>query len=282
MPIVVRDSFADDVDESYNPALDGWDGGLDPYDQATLSSKLITRVMASMPLLRFSPAKSLTIVVPFKLVGEGDENYYVYAVKRAYARWKGGGRLRQLEAKPLAVRTRWGAQFSEEFRSDTYTKTLHAKYAPYFDAYALELVRRATAMSQHDLKIAKQIGWLNALYNRRSMVSYSQLRPSQLGEAVRITRADCSGSIAASCHWANIIPEVDWRYTNTWVQIQFGRTVAGLADAVPGDVFFYGSPSHEALYLGGGLVWSFGSYPMKILRHDYRHDRNSIKRFVPL
>lgn len=280
---VVLDSFADAVDETYDPANDGVEDTPDPHGQATLLSRVTSPLATFLPLLSSAEAQSATIVVPYRQVGETSKpSYYIYAVKRGYAKWKGGGRLKKLEAKPLAARMDWQPSFSDEVGSKTYTQTLHHKWAPHFDAYALELVRRSSQMSARDMKIAKQIGWLNALYNRRSVVSYSQVRPSQLGEATRITRADCSGSIAASCHWASVLPEVDWRYTNTWVQISFGREVSGISDARPGDVILYGSPSHEALYLGGGLVWSFGSYPIKILRHDYRHDRAAIRRFVPL
>jgi hypothetical protein len=42
-----------------------------------------------------------------------------------------------------------------------------------------------------------------------------------------------------------------------------------------------GDPTHEALYLGGGRVWSFGSYPMKLLDVGYRGDMIAIRRFVP-
>lgn len=280
---IVFDSFTDVVDETYDPANDGVQDIPDPHDQATLLSRVTGPLATFLPLMSSAEAQSATIVVPYRQVGEATKpSYYIYAVKRGYAKWKGGGRLKALEAKPLAVRMDWQPSFSDEVGSKTYTQTLHNRWAPHFDTYALELVRRSSQMSARDLKIAKQIGWLNALYNRRSVVSYSQVRPSQLGEATRITRADCSGSIAASCHWADILSVVDWRYTNTWVQISLGREVPGIADAKPGDVILYGSPSHEALYLGDGLVWSFGSYPIKILRHDYRHDRNSIRRFVPL
>lgn len=278
MTVAVYDSFTD-VCEQHDPALDGWDG-INPKDRRTLVGLAPAPprfLMSTLGLL--APARS--IVVPYMAVGQGDESPYVYAVKRAWARSRGRGRLTQLMAKPLDVRRRWGPQFSEEFGASDYTKLRHQKLAPFFDALALDLVRQATAVSKRDLKIAKQIGWLNALYNRRTHVAYSQVRPSQLGSADRITRADCSGSIAGACDWAGILPEVDWRYTNTWIQITFGRPVATVRDALPGDVFLYGSPSHEALYLGDGMVWSFGSYPIKILRHDYRHDRRAIRRFLP-
>ena len=137
-------------------------------------------------------------------------------------------------------------------------------------------------VSARDKQIALQLRWHTALYNRRMSVLYSQLRPSQLGPAQWITRADCSGSVAGGCKWAAVLPTVDWRYTNTWSQIGFGHHVDSIANALPGDVILYGSPSHEALYLGHELVWSLGSYPIKILNYRYRHDLNTIRRFVPL
>lgn len=280
---VVHDDYADAVDETYNPELDGYDGD-SPYDRVTTLSRLTGLSVVHAPRALAARAPPPTIVVPFIPVGEGDHDRdAVYAVKRAWARYQGGiWRLRKLQSKPLEQRRRWGAPFSQEFGARTYTKARHQALAPFFDAYALKLLHSDSALTARDKQIAMQLSWHNALYNRRMQVAYSQVRPSQLGWAGLITRADCSGSVAGGCDWAKVLPAVDWRYTNTWVQNALGKPVPGLADAVPGDVFLYGSPSHEALYLGNGLVWSFGSFPIKILRHDYRHDRSAIRRFVPL
>lgn len=279
---VVYDSYADVVDESYDPSLDGWDVE-DPHKRATPITRIVTPL--HLDRLRAPQVPSFSLVVPFIQVGEGDHHRdAVYAVKRAYARSVSGYRLRDLMSKPLEVRRSWGPRFSDEFNQRNYTRTRHEKLAPYFDAFALSLLRSdlASQISPRDKQIALQMGWHNAVYNRRMSIFYSQARPSQLRPAEWITRADCSGSVAGGCAWAKILPAVDWRYTNTWGQVKFGRPVDGIRNAVPGDVIFYGSPSHEALYLGNGLVWSFGSYPAKILRHDYRHDRHSIRRFIPL
>lgn len=277
---VVYDSYEDVVDEQYDPALDGDDGD-EPGVRTTLLSPLSAR-LDRLRLVRLS-APTPSLVVPFVAVKEGNkERNAVYAVKRAYARSQGGLRLRKLMAKPLEVRRSWGPGFTKEFGQKTYTRARHEALAPHYDAFALSLLRAdQPEMSARDKQIAVQMGWHDALYNRRMSVIYSQLRPSQLGWASLITRADCSGSVAAGCHWAKIMPGVDWRYTNTWIQIHFGQRVSGVSAAKPGDVFLYGSPSHEALYLGGGLVWSFGSYPIKILRWNYRRDLNQIRRFVP-
>ncbi len=279
---LVVESFEDVVDENYDGSEDAVEDTQDPHDQTSLVARALYAVAPVRALLATTPTP--VVVVPFYPgVGEGDVSDRVYAVKRARARSVGAYRLRQLMAKPLAVRRTWGKQFSDEFGNDRYTLARHQTLAPHFDAYALELWnRKATELSPRDKRINRQVAWHQALYNRRFQVPYSQARPSQLYRPELITRADCSGSVAGGCAWAEILPAVDWRWTNTWIQVRFGAKIASIASARVGDVFFYGSPSHEALYLGGGLVWSFGSYPMRIVRWDYRADFHSIRRYLPL
>lgn len=286
MSVIVLTSFEDDVDTAYDGSLDGDDSG-SPEDiegRTSLVAKIPPPpafIMSARGLL--TPKPNQTIVVPFpEGVGQGDHSDAVYAVKRAWARKKGHGRLTMLESKKLAVRREWQRTFSAEFGAKTYTRLHHEKLAPWFDQKALSLLRQSTATTGRNKIIEVELAWHNALYNRRLAVPYSQLRPSQLVEAARVTRADCSGSVAGGAAWAKILRTVDWRYTNTWSQVTFGREVRSINEAIPGDVIFYGSPSHVALYLGNRIVWSFGSYPIKILPYDYRHDRHSIRRFVPL
>jgi hypothetical protein len=234
-----------------------------------------------------------TLVVPWRPLFEGDSGDFVYALKRAIARRRGKGRLLLLMTRPLEQRMTWGEPFTRELRSvqrslalkdtGTYDRKTHIALAPYYDAFALALI---TAPSV-DPRIAKQLAWHTELYNRRWDARYSQYRPSQLRKASSITRADCSGSIAGGCDWAGILPKTDWRWTNTDSQILMGERVATLAAALPGDVVLYGrgtDPNHEALYLGEERVWSFGSYPIKILPVDYNRgrlgSRIAIRRFV--
>lgn len=278
----VYESFADVVEE-HDPELDGYDGD-PPRARSTLRARVPApprTLMAATGRLEPAPA----IVVPYAREAEGDASDYVFAIKRANARAKGARRLATLMRGRSAAddrrRRTWGPAFTRELGSAVYTRPLHERLAPHMDAYALELVRRALAGTKRDAIIARQVGWLNALYNRRYNVPYSQARPSQLVSADRVTRADCSGSIAGACAWAHILPAVDWRYTNTWSQIKLGRDVGSVLKAKVGDVFLYGSPSHEACYLGDGLVFSFGSYPAKVLRWNYRSDLTAIRRFVP-
>jgi hypothetical protein len=239
-----------------------------------------------------APPAQKIVVVPYNPVHPGDVGDHVFAVKRANARYRGGGRLIALEAKAAKTKRTWAKttskqSFSADFRQTQkmlgvpvtgwYDRPTHSKLAPWFDAYAISLMMPPKT----DPRIARQLGWHAAVYNRRWRVAYSQARPSQLRAAEELTRADCSGSVAGGCDWAGILPAVDWRWTNTWSQVELGTSVAGVTSAKPGDVFFYGSgTSHEALYVGERLVWSFGSYPCKILPYDYRHDRVAIRRFV--
>jgi hypothetical protein len=248
------------------------------------------------PEVRFLTAiGSGSLVVPFRYCEPGSEGDKVYALKRAHARFRGGGRLAMLMAKPKSVRRTWSqytgpGSFTRDFRETrrrlglpltptVYDEAAWRKLAPWFDSLAISLIT-----PKLNTMIQRQLAWHTALYNRRGAIAYSQYRPSQLGRPESITRADCSGSIAGGCHWAGILPKVDWRWTNTDVQILFGQHIPDLASAKLGDVIFYGrggNPSHEALYLGGGRVWSFGSYPIKLLDASYRHDRIAIRRFVP-
>ncbi len=159
-----------------------------------------------------------------------------------------------------------------------YDEAAWRKLAPSLNSLAISLIT-----PKLNTMIQQQLAWHTVLYNRRMDVPYSQARPSLLGRPETIRYADCSGSIAGGCDWAGILPKVDWRWTNTDVQILFGTAVPSLSAAKAGDVVLYGrgdNPSHEALYLGGGRVWSFGSYPIKLLDIDYRHDRIAIRRFV--
>lgn len=139
----------------------------------------------------------------------------------------------------------------------------------------------------------------------RSRIAYSQSRPTQLRWPKFTTKLDCSGLVAACMHHAKVMPNVDWRWTNTWIQIKMGRPVT-LTQAKPGDIVFYGTspsnPTHEALMLGtleqlqarikvpadvarlmrgrGKCVLTNGHYPMSIEPVDYRSDRVAIRAVI--
>jgi hypothetical protein len=143
-------------------------------------------------------------------------------------------------------------------------------------------------------------------YHFRQQILYSQARPTQLRLPRETTRLDCSGLVAACMDFAGVLPRVDWRYTNTWVQIRLGKMVT-LPRARPGDVVFYGpsktNPTHEAMLLGtlkqlralikvpdeivrkmsvvgAPYVLSHGHYPMNVFPLDYRDDRIQIRDLI--
>jgi hypothetical protein len=142
-------------------------------------------------------------------------------------------------------------------------------------------------------------------YHYRRDIAYSQARPTQLRLPRETDRLDCSGLVAACMDFAGVLPRIDWRYTNTWVQIKLGRAVP-TSRARPGDVVFYGpskgNPTHEAMFLGtlqqlrgqikvpdevaremtsgGVFVLTHGSYPMDIRPMDYRGDRIQIRDLI--
>jgi cell wall-associated NlpC family hydrolase len=144
-------------------------------------------------------------------------------------------------------------------------------------------------------------------YHFRTKIRYSQARPTQIRLPRETTRLDCSGLVACCMDFAGVLPRIDWRYTNTWVQIKLGRAVP-TSKARPGDVVFYGpskgNPTHEAMYLGtlkqlrslikvpdevakqmpgqGVYVLTHGSYPMDIRPMDYRGDRIQIRDLIGL
>lgn len=143
-------------------------------------------------------------------------------------------------------------------------------------------------------------------YHFRDRIAYSQARPTQIVLPRNTTQLDCSGLVAACMDYAGVLPNVNWRYTNTWIQDDLGERVT-VEEALPGDVVFYGpkigNPTHEALYLGFAgnvksivgdlpaevavamkgerrMVLSNGHHPMGIYPLDYRSDRLEIRRFV--
>ena len=159
------------------------------------------------------------------------------------------------------------------------------------------VVRASSNLKRRHLIVGRGLRY----YNFRHNIRYSQARPTQIRLPRETTRLDCSGLVACCMDFARVLPKVDWRFTNTWIQIKFGRPI-DLEHAKPGDVVFYGTgignPTHEALYLGtatqvkgldlqvpeevedGRWVLSMGHYPMGIYPVDYRPDRVQLRTFM--
>lgn len=155
---------------------------------------------------------------------------------------------------------------------------------PHSDNEDMARVPGQRSVKRTETEIRKAIVfWGMRYYKFRKRILYSQQRPTQMRWPRLTTRLDCSGLVACCMKKAKVRPNVDWRYTNTWIQINFGHEVS-YESARPGDVVFYGTsrsnPTHEALYLGNGQVLSMGHYPMGIYSIDYRSDRVMIRSFL--
>lgn len=136
---------------------------------------------------------------------------------------------------------------------------------------------------------------LQAVFERRFQIPYSQNRPSQLLNhelpvkvaAKLIRQADCSGLAGLGLDWGNVRPggkKVDYRYVNTWILLALFPHETTVAHAVHGDLVFYGphagDPHHVAIYKGGGKVVTNGHYPMSVEEVDYRSDRIAFRSIL--
>ncbi|MBA2741915.1 MAG: peptidoglycan-binding protein [Actinobacteria bacterium] len=164
-----------------------------------------------------------------------------------------------------------------------YGPLTHRKLARFYDAYAIEYLLGET-VSPEQKKRNAFLAQLMYVYNRRWQVAYSQTRPFDLRRPP--SALDCSASGEWAAKWAGIPSPSGYSgygYGNTDTQIarlrSLGRERDSIRDAEIGDPKFYGrggDPSHVAYYIGHkegvARVWSFGSYPAKILDASYRHD----------
>lgn len=162
-----------------------------------------------------------------------------------------------------------------------YTRAVHAKLAPFYDPYS---IRHLLSGTLDDRQREAFIAELMYLYNRRYQLRYSQARPWDGRKPPG--SLDCSATGEWAAKWAGL-PSLSgytsWGYGNTDTQLarfrRLGRVRESIAAAEPGDPKYYGrgwDPSHVAFYIGHkdgrARVASFGSYPMGIYAHDYRHD----------
>lgn len=127
-------------------------------------------------------------------------------------------------------------------------------------------------------------------YENRGQIYYRQYRPYPLIKPPTVPRAlDCS-SFDTLCKYAGGMPDPNGRgfdgqgYTGTMMTT--GQRAASVNDLELADSIFYGysrgygpafnrgDPTHVAVYVGkiDGVhsVLSLGSYPMRLLRFDYR------------
>lgn len=170
-----------------------------------------------------------------------------------------------------------------------------------FDALAIQLAKEY--WDEHHISPETRVR--NAIvqagffwYAHRAAIAYSQYRPFQQGKPPWVPyHWDCS-AFTTNCHYAGGAPNPNGRpwdhlgYTGTLMSR--GVRVGSVNNLKPGDMIFYGfarqsdafpagSPTHVALYVGvvngSHMVLSMGSYPMKYIAYNYRHDVNHYRTY---
>ncbi len=233
-------------------------------------------------LLLTLPSTAGSLAVPYFFLKPGSHGKPVVALNRALSR--AGYRKWQVFSR---VWNRWVTKALKKFQADhnlkvtgVYDKETHRLLARYYDAYSIKFLLKA-ALPPVDKNAEKRMDFqaeLMYIYNIRWNVYYTQRRAFDVFKPPR--GLDCSASGEWGCKWADIPSPSGYSsygYGNTWSQMSrlnsLGRRTT-VAKGKIGDFVFYGrgGPTHVAYYIGGERVWSFGSYPCKILSVYYRSD----------
>jgi peptidoglycan hydrolase-like protein with peptidoglycan-binding domain len=236
------------------------------------------------------------IAVPFIAAKPGDRGKHIRALNRALS--KAGFRRWQVFStvwpRQIPGKVNWLTRAVRRFQqahgvpvTGVYDRATHDKLAHYYDAYAIKYLLMAPVPqpTKDDHERAAFVAQLMYLYNRRYTIPYTQRRPGSCSTPP--TGADCSFSgewAGTHCTIGSLSGYPGCGYGNTDSQLARFRTLkrirASIATAKPGDPKYYGTslwnPTHVSYFLGRSdgvaRVWSFGSFPIKILDADYRHD----------
>lgn len=275
----VYDTLLDVPLEEQDPADDG-------DDQVVPMNGPFAAPVQRPPLLNPVQAMNLPIAVPFfPLWRGGASGKPVRALNRALSR----AGFRKWEPVFSLFYTRWVEAAVKRFQNDRglpvtgrYDRPTHDKLARYYDQYGIKFLLQASLpkKTKDELERAAFIAELTYLYNRRARLAYTQARPFDCEKPPR--GLDCS----ASGEWAGEYSPIGslsgfpgCGYGNTDSSISryrsLGRMRFGMTGLKPGDPVYYGSggdPGHMGYWLGKNRIWSFGSYPAKILDYRYRSD----------
>lgn len=256
--------------------------GVDGDDSLVSFSEGVPYTPATVDMLMSATPATMNLVVPYFLLKSGSKGKPVRALNRALS--KAGYRKWQQFSY---VWNPWVTKALKEFQTDNglkgtgvYDKTTHSKLARYYDSYAIKhlLTAKKPQASKEEIKRQEFQAELMYIYNIRWNVYYTQRRPFDVFKPPK--GLDCSASGEWACKWAEIPSPSGYSgygWGNTWSQmgrLQKLRRKRSVSQAEIGDFVFYGSngPTHVAYWIGEGRVWSFGSYPAKILPVYYRSD----------
>lgn len=162
-----------------------------------------------------------------------------------------------------------------------------------FDEYSIRLAdiycTNHAALTKRELIVNAGFFW----YVHRKQIAYSQTRPFQVCKPPQVpSRWDCSAFVT-NCYYAGKATDPNGRdydglgYTGTLIS---HGTRCDFSELEPADLIFYGfssgkpgfsagSPTHVAMYVGGGNVLSMGSYPMGFYDYNYRRDINTYMHY---
>lgn len=240
----------------------------------------------------------MAIVIPFIDAAEGDGREEAVVIGRALAR-AGFGNLRWA----TRGRKRWDDRLSvllgqwehsvglkdKPTPTRRYTRAAHAKLARFYDKYNIQQAVALTATTEEEKLRARVVGELMYYYNHRYGTPYKQWRPYSRKRPA--SYGDCSGAKSWADEQAGAPRTgMPWGYGNTYTQIDYyrrngriiatGRRWSKLIKV--GDPVYYGTPGHVGVIISvdhsrqRAKIFSFGSYPAKILDLDYRGDRSWI------
>lgn len=268
-----------DVPLDDTPATDG-DDSLVPGAEGD-------RYIVHEPVQLVASVAREVVVVPFRgPLRFGMRGRNVLALKRALSR---AGHLHWMPFTTyFGVRTRAAVKtFQRQCglpQTGVYNYTTHQKLARFYDAYAIRYLLVDPADAKDEAQRKAFLAEIMYLYNRRYAIRYSQARPF---DARRPPWAlDCSATGEWCGHHSGLgslsgYPSVG--YGNTDTQLARFRAKGWMRSSINscrvGDPVYYGrgmDPSHVSFYIGRkdgvNRTASFGSYPMRILAHNYRSD----------
>lgn len=174
-----------------------------------------------------------------------------------------------------------------------YGPATHKALVPHFDAYGRWLLNEAKAdlleaeQEQQRRERVRQACFF--YYSERDDIGYSQARPiPTLYYGIRPPAVprnlDCSG-LAITVYWvagcvSYLGAENTTGYGNTWSLARHGVQIT-IPELRVGDLVFYGSISHVAIYVGNGQVVSHGSWPGPLLLPVTYRPLHSCRSYLP-
>jgi hypothetical protein len=296
--LTIYHSFADVTLDADAPQPDGDDARLADAPWANpgapprfRSDADVAALQEMRPSLSLTPLEASRRIVPHpRDLRRGMRGFDVLALQRAmgttrFRRW--GGNTGQF-GKALEQQVR-ALQTAHHLPADgVYGPRTHALLAPAYDAYGIRLLNLVHVRTPSELRLATLMSAAMVLYNRRSIVHYTQ-GPSRMQIVRRRLKLrdlnvvsslweDCSSSTTGLYYVAGLGDPNGLGYNGfgfTGTQVVHGREVAA-SSAPAGALIFYGRGfpyHHVTMSVGGGRVFSHGSeFGPRLQAWNYRGD----------